>query len=80
MAQKIKYPSACTGIVHVFRLFFSPFGNGSEDKVSVCNAGDLSSVSGLGRSPGEGNGNLPAPAPADPGNSNGRRRQRVHWL
>ena len=26
-------------------------------KESACNAGDLASVSGLGRSPGEGNGN-----------------------
>ena len=33
------------------------FPGGSEDKVSACNAGDLGSVPGLGRSPGEGNGN-----------------------
>ena len=26
-------------------------------KVSACNAGDLGSIPGLGRSPGEGNGN-----------------------
>ena len=31
---------------------------GSDGKVSACNAGDLGSVPGLGRSPGEGNGNL----------------------
>ena len=30
---------------------------GSEVKVSACNAGDLGSIPGLGRSPGEGNGN-----------------------
>ena len=30
---------------------------GSEVKVSACNAGDLGSILGLGRSPGEGNGN-----------------------
>ena len=29
----------------------------SDGKESVCNAGDLSSIPGLGRSPGEGNGN-----------------------
>ena len=29
---------------------------GSEVKASVCNAGDLGSILGLGRSPGEGNG------------------------
>ena len=30
---------------------------GSDGKVSACNAGDLDSIPGLGRSPGEGNGN-----------------------
>ena len=30
---------------------------GSVSKVSACNAGDLGSIPGLGRSPGEGNGN-----------------------
>ena len=30
---------------------------GSEGKASACNAGDLGSISGSGRSPGEGNGN-----------------------
>ena len=30
---------------------------GSDGKASVCNAGDLSSIPGWGRSPGEGNGN-----------------------
>ena len=33
------------------------FPGGSDGKESVCNAGDLSSIPGLGRSPGEGNGN-----------------------
>ena len=33
------------------------FSGGSEVKASACNAGDQSSVPGLGRSPGEGNGN-----------------------
>ena len=33
------------------------FPNGSDSKESSCNAGDLGSVSGLGRSSGEGNGN-----------------------
>ena len=32
------------------------FPDGSEVKVSACNAGDLGSIPGLGRSPGEGNG------------------------
>ena len=33
------------------------FPNGSDSKVSACNAGDLGSIPGLGRSPGEGNSN-----------------------
>ena len=33
------------------------FPGGSESKESACNAGDLSSIPWLGRSPGEGNGN-----------------------
>ena len=33
------------------------FSGGSEGKASAFNAGDLGSISGLGRSPGEGNGN-----------------------
>ena len=33
------------------------FPGGSEVKASACNAGDLSLIPGLGRSPGEGNGN-----------------------
>ena len=30
---------------------------GSDSKASMCNAGDLGSIPGSGRSPGEGNGN-----------------------
>ena len=36
---------------------FTDFSCGSDSKVSVYNAGDLGSIPGLGRSPGEGNGN-----------------------
>ena len=32
------------------------FPGGSDGKESACNVGDLGSISGLGRSPGEGNG------------------------
>ena len=32
------------------------FPGGSAGKESTCNAGDLGSIPGLGRSPGEGNG------------------------
>ena len=33
------------------------FPGGSDSKASIYNAGDLGSIPGLGRSPGEGNGN-----------------------
>ena len=39
------------------RLNFSGFPGGSEVKASASNAGDLGSIPGSGRSPGEGNGN-----------------------
>ena len=40
-----------------FDAWLSGFPGGSDGKVSASNAGDLGSVPGLGRSPGEGNGN-----------------------
>ena len=41
-----------------FRLcLFAVFPGGSDGKAPACNAGDLGSIPGLGRSPGEGNGN-----------------------
>ena len=36
---------------------YNDFPGGSDGKASAYNAGDLSSIPGLGRSPGEGNGN-----------------------
>ena len=36
---------------------FQSFPGGSDGKESACNAGDLGSIPGFGRSPGEGNGN-----------------------
>ena len=35
----------------------SVYSGGSEVKASACNVGDLGSIPGLARSPGEGNGN-----------------------
>ena len=35
---------------------FLSFSGGSDGKASACNAGDLGSIPGLGRSPGEANG------------------------
>ena len=43
--------------VCVYLFVYGGFPGGSEVKVSACNAGDLGSIPGLGRSPGEGNGN-----------------------
>ena len=37
---------------------FLGFSGGPDSKESACNAGDLSSISGLERSPGDGNGYL----------------------
>ena len=36
---------------------YQVFPGGSDSKESTCNAGDLGSIPGLGRSPGEGDGN-----------------------
>ena len=38
--------------------YYLGFPGGSEGKESACNVGDLGSIPGLGRSPGEGHGNL----------------------
>ena len=45
-------------ITYHLKLYLSTFSfpGGSDGKESACNAGDLGSVLGLGRSPGEGNG------------------------
>ena len=40
-----------------YDVTFRDFSGGSEVKASACNAGDLGSIPGLGRTPGEGNGN-----------------------
>ena len=37
-------------------FFIQDFPSGSAGKESACNVGDLGSIPGLGRSPGEGNG------------------------
>ena len=51
-------------LLHILAVFFpyyidiSLFPGGSDGKASACNVGDLNSIPGLGRYPGEGNGNL----------------------
>ena len=51
------HPAGLTdvGFLH-FRVRFLGFLGGSEGKEPTCSAGDLGSIPGLGRSPGEGNG------------------------
>ena len=44
-------------ILFQFLWSIKGFPGGSEVKASACNVGDLGSIPGLGRSPGEGNGN-----------------------
>ena len=44
-------------LAHLQTLLGRDFPGGSEVKASACNAGDLGSIPGSGRSPGEGNGN-----------------------
>ena len=46
------------GILLIMREVKDTFPGGSASKESVCNVGDLGSISGLGRSPGEEIGNL----------------------
>ena len=41
----------------IYDDIFRGFPGGSDGKESACNAGDLNSISELGRSPGEGNSN-----------------------
>ena len=41
------------------------FPGGLDGKESTCNAGDVGSIPGLGKSPGEGNGHLPVFLPGE---------------
>ena len=49
---------SCMFIILSSRGDFQNFGfpNGSDDKISACDAGDLGLIPGLGRAPGEENG------------------------
>ena len=40
----------------IFRYKYTTHSGGSDSKVSACNAGDLGSIPGSGRSPGKENG------------------------
>ena len=43
-------------IIKAIDVIYHRFTGGSDGKVSACNVGDLDSIPGLGRSPGEGKG------------------------
>ena len=45
--------SKCTSEMGLNRLFMKGFPGESDAKESACSAGDLGSIPGLGRSPGE---------------------------
>ena len=47
----------CVPLEQVSFLIAYAFPGGSDGKASAYNAGDLGSIPGVGRSPGEGNGN-----------------------
>ena len=50
-------PGSCNYLAHILQLLESAgFPCGSAGKESACNEGDLGSIPGLGRSPGEGKG------------------------
>ena len=61
--ELFSFPRVCSSVLYWSR---NPYkvengiidSGGSDGKESTCNAGDLGSIPGLGRSPGEGHGNL----------------------
>ena len=50
---------------NIYFCFIGDFPGGLDGKASVCNAGDLGSTPGSGRSPGEGNGKPPQYLPLE---------------
>ena len=55
--KKLKAVKLGSPILVFAMMFTGPFSSGSDGKASAYNAGDLGSIPGSGRSPGEGNGN-----------------------
>ena len=53
----ISSPGKRTGVIMYHFIELGLFPGGSEVKVSACNVGDLGSIPGSRRSPGEGDGN-----------------------
>ena len=56
-SQRIGHDWATQHSINEICFIFFGFPGGSAGKESTCNAGDLGSIPGLGRFPGEGNGN-----------------------
>ena len=56
------------------------FPGDSHNKKYICNAGDLGSIPGLGRSPGEGNGYPPQYSSLENSTDRGAWQATVHWV
>ena len=54
--RPMPWSSPLSSTQDIFFYYFPCFPGGSDGKESACNAGDLGSISGSGRFPGEGNG------------------------
>ena len=52
-----KSQTQLSDFTHSLTIILRNFPGGSDSKASACNAGDLGSIPGSGRSPGGGNGN-----------------------
>ena len=57
MYLDLKFCVSVGGFLRDCMLAFKGFPGGAEVKASACNVGDLGSIPGSGRSPGEENGN-----------------------
>ena len=55
--RTLRFLSGCLLFMEYWVIRVLGFPDGSDGKVSACNAGDMGSIPGSGRSPGEGNGN-----------------------
>ena len=53
----LQFPACHSPFCVLIYLTFEKFPGGSDGKASAYNVGDLGSIPGSGRSPGEGNGN-----------------------
>ena len=68
------------GFIHLFNNHLWGIPGGSDGKESTCNAGDLGSILGLGRSPGGGHGNPLQYSCLEKPMDRGARQAMVHWV